>query len=102
MNRVVARDFALFVSHPESMYRDGHDNNWLLLEFLLGVPLAVGFKSEWSAGTTGHKPATALLIFHAPVHAASNKDTRAAPRRLVSSLEPPNACISSRRPNRVT
>ena len=53
MNRVVARDFALFVSHPESMYKDGHDNNWLLLEFLLGVPLAVGFKSEWSAGTTG-------------------------------------------------
>ena len=49
LNRVVARDFALFVRHPHSMYRDGHDNNWLLMEFILGVPLAVGYKSEWSA-----------------------------------------------------
>lgn len=50
MNRVVARDFAFFVRHPpESMYRDGHDNNWLLVEFALGIPLAIGYKSEWSA-----------------------------------------------------
>lgn len=49
LNRVVARDFALFVRHTQAMYRDGHDNNWLLLEFALGVPLAVGYKSEWSA-----------------------------------------------------
>ena len=48
LNRVVARDFALFAHRTQSMYRDGHDNNWLLVEFLLGIPLAVGYKSVWS------------------------------------------------------
>lgn len=57
LNRVVARDFALFTRRPKSMYRDGHDNNWLLVEFVLCVPLAVGYKSEWSAR------ALALILF---------------------------------------
>lgn len=26
--------------------QDGHDNNWLLLEFILALPFAVGFKTE--------------------------------------------------------
>jgi len=44
-DRVVARDFAFIAHHPpSSMYRDGHDNNWLLGQFALGIPLAVGFK----------------------------------------------------------
>jgi uncharacterized protein YybS (DUF2232 family) len=37
MNRVVARDFAFFVHHPQAMYRDGHDNNWLLMVGLVQV-----------------------------------------------------------------
>ena len=31
------------------MHRDGHYNNWLLGQFVLGIPLAIGFKSEWAA-----------------------------------------------------
>ncbi|GAB4821229.1 hypothetical protein N2152v2_008275 [Parachlorella kessleri] len=40
--RVIARDFVLWANVP---HRDGHDNNWLLLEFLLSLPFAVGFKT---------------------------------------------------------
>lgn len=51
MSRVVARDFALFAggSGARRGPKDGHDNNWLLAEFALGVPLAVGYKSEWTS-----------------------------------------------------
>ncbi len=28
------------------MRRDGHDNNWLLLEFALSIPFAIGLKTE--------------------------------------------------------
>lgn len=31
---------------PEAIRRDGHDNNWLLVEFLLALPFAIGFKTE--------------------------------------------------------
>ena len=48
IKRIVARDFALFSSRKQTTplaggYRDGHDNNWLLLEFALATPLAVGW-----------------------------------------------------------
>ena len=46
IKRVIARDWALFRQH--SAYRgltDGHDNNWLLAEFALALPFAVGFKT---------------------------------------------------------
>ena len=51
MSRVVARDFALFAGGRGARRgpKDGHDNNWLLAEFALGVPLAVGYKSEWTS-----------------------------------------------------
>lgn len=39
--RVAARDYILYAQHvidvPMAARRDGHDNNWLLLEFLLAV-----------------------------------------------------------------
>lgn len=46
IKRVIARDWALFRQH--TAYRgltDGHDNNWLLAEFVLAIPFAVGFKT---------------------------------------------------------
>ena len=48
IKRIVARDFALFVRQSSDdvlrgAYRDGHDNNWLLLEFALAAPLAAGW-----------------------------------------------------------
>ncbi len=49
IKRVIQRDWALWSrhsSHIESWRRDGHDNNWLLLEFALAIPFAVGFKTS--------------------------------------------------------
>ena len=50
IQRIVARDFALFAPSSDAgsrtlrgAYRDGHDNNWLLLEFALATPLAIGW-----------------------------------------------------------
>lgn len=51
IRRIVARDFALFAPSSDAggrtleagAYRDGHDNNWLLLEFALATPLAIGW-----------------------------------------------------------
>ena len=48
IKRIVARDFALFARRSSDdvlrgAYRDGHDNNWLLLEFALAAPLAAGW-----------------------------------------------------------
>ncbi len=41
LQRVAARDYVLYVQHvvrvPLAARRDGHDNNWLLLEFVLSV-----------------------------------------------------------------
>ena len=31
---------------PMEVRRDGHDNNWLLLEFALSIPFAIGLKTE--------------------------------------------------------
>lgn len=31
---------------PVEVRRDGHDNNWLLLEFALSIPFAIGLKTE--------------------------------------------------------
>ncbi|BDA42266.1 probable surfeit locus protein 4 homolog at C-terminar half [Coccomyxa sp. Obi] len=47
MHRVIMRDWALWskVENDGVWRKDGHDNNWLLLEFLLSLPFAVGFKT---------------------------------------------------------
>ena len=47
VQRIIARDFILFNHLPHSALweRDGHDNNWLLLEFLLALPLGVGLRT---------------------------------------------------------
>ncbi|KAL4444581.1 hypothetical protein ABPG77_002398 [Micractinium sp. CCAP 211/92] len=47
LQRVIARDFILWkhIPHSKLWERDGHDNNWLLLEFVLALPFAVGFKT---------------------------------------------------------
>lgn len=41
LQRVAARDYILYVQHdvriPLEARRDGHDNNWLLLEFVFAV-----------------------------------------------------------------
>mmetsp|Transcript_14227 Transcript_14227/g.42975 ORF Transcript_14227/g.42975 Transcript_14227/m.42975 type:complete len:384 (-) Transcript_14227:2002-3153(-) len=51
LQRVAARDYILYVQHdvriPLEARRDGHDNNWLLLEFVFALPFAVGWKTEW-------------------------------------------------------
>eukprot|EP00192_Tetraselmis_astigmatica_P010490 CAMPEP_0117668568 /NCGR_PEP_ID=MMETSP0804-20121206/11624_1 /TAXON_ID=1074897 /ORGANISM="Tetraselmis astigmatica, Strain CCMP880" /LENGTH=377 /DNA_ID=CAMNT_0005476479 /DNA_START=169 /DNA_END=1302 /DNA_ORIENTATION=+ len=47
LKRVMLRDMALWSSdHARGGIVDGHDNNWLLLEFLLSMPFAIGFKTE--------------------------------------------------------
>ena len=47
IRRVVDRDWNLwhYAMTPEWRH-DGHDNNWLLLEFLLALPFAIGYKTE--------------------------------------------------------
>ncbi|CAK0770665.1 hypothetical protein CVIRNUC_003790 [Coccomyxa viridis] len=47
MYRVAMRDWALWSKlEYDSMWRkDGHDNNWLLMEFAMALPFAVGFKT---------------------------------------------------------
>ena len=51
MSRVV-RELRLFAGGRGARRgpKDGHDNNWLLVEFAPGAPLAVGYKSEWTRG----------------------------------------------------
>eukprot|EP00191_Tetraselmis_sp_GSL018_P004552 CAMPEP_0177596572 /NCGR_PEP_ID=MMETSP0419_2-20121207/11176_1 /TAXON_ID=582737 /ORGANISM="Tetraselmis sp., Strain GSL018" /LENGTH=304 /DNA_ID=CAMNT_0019088537 /DNA_START=1064 /DNA_END=1976 /DNA_ORIENTATION=- len=47
IKRVMLRDMALWKSEARrGALIDGHDNNWLLLEFVLALPFAVGFKTE--------------------------------------------------------
>ncbi|KAL4436580.1 hypothetical protein ABPG75_003719 [Micractinium tetrahymenae] len=48
LQRVIARDFILWKHMPHSKLweQDGHDNNWLLLEFVLAIPFAVGYKTS--------------------------------------------------------
>ena len=47
IRRVVDRDWNLwhYAMTPEWRH-DGHDNNWLLLELLLALPFAIGYKTE--------------------------------------------------------
>ncbi|KAK9901596.1 hypothetical protein WJX75_003946 [Coccomyxa subellipsoidea] len=49
IHRVIMRDWALWSKFDnDGVWRkDGHDNNWLLLEFVLSLPFAVGFKLAW-------------------------------------------------------
>lgn len=46
---ITARDMAAASRHPlheaNPIKHDGHDNNWILLEFALAVPLVLGFKT---------------------------------------------------------
>ncbi|PSC68068.1 family transcriptional regulator [Micractinium conductrix] len=46
LQRVFARDFILarHLPHSKAWEQDGHDNNWLLLEFVLAIPFAAGWK----------------------------------------------------------
>mmetsp|Transcript_14171 Transcript_14171/g.36369 ORF Transcript_14171/g.36369 Transcript_14171/m.36369 type:complete len:391 (+) Transcript_14171:154-1326(+) len=48
LKRVMLRDMALWSQETwrRGGVQDGHDNNWLLLEFILALPFAVGFKTE--------------------------------------------------------
>ncbi|KAI3426484.1 hypothetical protein D9Q98_008850 [Chlorella vulgaris] len=48
LQRVIARDFILVnhLPHSKLWERDGHDNNWLLVEFLLALPFALGYKTS--------------------------------------------------------
>ena len=47
IHRVISRDWKLWHNNVASAWRrDGHDNNWLLLEFALSLPFAVGLKTE--------------------------------------------------------
>ena len=47
IHRVISRDWKLWHSSVASAWRrDGHDNNWLLLEFALSLPFAVGLQTE--------------------------------------------------------
>ena len=58
--RIALRDWALFSAHrPAGAWRgDAHDNNWLLLEALLAVPLAAGLRT----GAAARLLAVALLL----------------------------------------
>ena len=47
--RVIQRDWALFMEKPEFLRRDGHDSNFLLLEALLAVPFALGYRTRLTA-----------------------------------------------------
>lgn len=45
MNRILARDWQMWRRNKGAEWRfDGHDNNWLLLEFVLAIPFVAGFK----------------------------------------------------------
>ncbi len=47
IHRVISRDWKLWHDRVQSAWRrDGHDNNWLLLEFALSLPFAIGLKTE--------------------------------------------------------
>jgi hypothetical protein len=43
MRRVIERDWVLHsgMNFSQQWQRDGHDNNWLLVEFALALPFAV-------------------------------------------------------------
>lgn len=43
--RVIERDWAIYVRH-EYLRPDGHDNSFLLLEALLAVPFAFGYRTK--------------------------------------------------------
>ena len=64
VQRIVARDYILFQHTPHSQLweRDGHDNNWLLLEFALALPLGIGLwtgpVARLLAGTLAAEAAT--------------------------------------------
>ena len=54
LQRVLASDFGVWAGagagaaaggRDALWERDGHDNNWLLLEFLLALPFSVGYKT---------------------------------------------------------
>ena len=44
--RVIERDYQ-WVVHSDYFRKDGHDNNFLILEALLAIPFALGFKTKW-------------------------------------------------------
>ncbi|KAL0026058.1 hypothetical protein WJX79_006016 [Trebouxia sp. C0005] len=48
--RIMVHNWAVVFRHPyhegHSIKHDGHDNNWLLAEFALGLPFALGFKTS--------------------------------------------------------
>ncbi|CAD7703390.1 unnamed protein product [Ostreobium quekettii] len=48
IRRVLARDWSLWRKKGRDHWgiKDGHDNNWLLLEFALSLPFAVGYQTE--------------------------------------------------------
>lgn len=52
-HRIMERDFVIFsgnrIPHSRLWERDGHDNNWLLLEFALALPFAAGFRTAATA-----------------------------------------------------
>lgn len=59
VRRVINRDFAVWVKHKDDHpFMDGHDNNWLLLEFALSIPFAIGYKM---ASTTRLLASTLIL-----------------------------------------
>ena len=42
---MIKRDWAVYANR-EMLRRDGHDNHFLLLEALLAVPFAVGYRTQ--------------------------------------------------------
>lgn len=59
VRRVISRDFAIWFRHKDDhQFMDGHDNNWLLLEFALSIPFAFGYKM---ASTTRLLASTLVL-----------------------------------------
>ena len=62
--RIIARDYIIFnhLPHGKLWERDGHDNNWLLLEFGLALPLGIGLYTapvaRLLAGTLAAEAAT--------------------------------------------
>ncbi len=45
VRRVILRDWAIY-AQKSYLRPDGHDNNFLLLEALLAVPFAVGYRTR--------------------------------------------------------
>lgn len=45
IKRVVQRDWAIYAKR-ELLRADGHDNNFLLMEAILAVPFALGYKTR--------------------------------------------------------